>query len=63
MKFKDLKPGDAFTFASPDSLNGAMRGPCVHAGGQVSNTQTTASWVAELTPAGAHHWATGTAAP
>jgi len=26
MKFKDLKPGDAFTFASPGSLNGAMRG-------------------------------------
>ena len=26
MKFKDLKPGDAFTFASPGSLNSAMRG-------------------------------------
>jgi len=26
VKFKDLKPGDAFTFASPGSLNGAMRG-------------------------------------
>ena len=26
MKFKDLKPGDAFVFVSPGSLNGAMRG-------------------------------------
>ena len=26
MKFKDLKPGDAFAFVSPESLNGAIRG-------------------------------------
>jgi len=26
MKFKDLKPGDAFAFVSPESLDGAMRG-------------------------------------
>ena len=26
MKFKDLKPGDAFAFVSPASLNGAMQG-------------------------------------
>ena len=26
MNFKDLKPGDAFAFVSPASLNGAMRG-------------------------------------
>jgi len=26
VKFKDLKPGNAFAFASPESLNGAMRG-------------------------------------
>ena len=44
-------------------LNGAMGAPCVHAGGQVTASQTTSSWVAELTPQGARHWVTGTAAP
>jgi len=44
-------------------LNGAMSAPCVHAGGLATASQTTASWVAELAPAGARHWVTGTAAP
>ncbi len=44
-------------------LNGALGAPCVHAGGQVVNSQTTSSWVAELTREGARHWVTGTAAP
>ncbi len=47
-------------------LNGALTGPCAHAGGLLTSTQSTASWVADLrpgTPAGGRHWVTGTSAP
>ena len=43
--------------------NGAMHAPCMHASGILASSQTTGSWVAELSPAGCAHWATGTAAP
>ncbi|UDY37362.1 hypothetical protein [Dermatobacter hominis] len=45
-------------------VNGALDAPCAHAGGLVTATQTTASWVADLRDRTAPlHWATGTAAP
>jgi hypothetical protein len=44
-------------------LTGAMGAPCMHAGGVLAASQTTASWVAALGPAGLSHWVTGTAAP
>jgi dipeptidase len=44
-------------------LTGAMGAPCLHAGGALASSQTTASWVADLRPSGAAHWVTGTAAP
>jgi hypothetical protein len=44
-------------------LNGAMSAPCMHAGGMVAASQTTASWVSELKPGASQHWVTGTAAP
>ncbi len=47
-------------------VNGALSAPCAHAGGLVTSTQTTASWVADLrpgTPPGGRHWVTGTSAP
>lgn len=42
---------------------GAMRAPCMHAGGLVASSQSVGSWVSELEPKGARHWVTGTSAP
>ncbi len=42
--------------------DGAMGAPCVHAGGEVSSSQSTASWVSDLR-AEPLHWMTATSAP
>lgn len=44
-------------------LNGAMAAPCMHAGGLLAASQTTASWVAALDTGHHQHWVTGTSIP
>jgi len=44
-------------------FHGGMDAPCMHAGGLFLNYQTTASWVAELTPKHCAYWVTATSTP
>lgn len=44
-------------------LYGGMNAPCMHAGGILLNYQTTAAWVAELSPNHCRHWVTATSTP
>jgi secernin len=44
-------------------VNGALAAPCAHAGGLVTSTQSTASWVADLRGTTRQQWVTGTSAP
>jgi dipeptidase len=43
-------------------VHGGLTAPCVHAGGTVASSQSTASWVADLRD-GVQHWATATSGP
>lgn len=58
---RDHGPGRRWPVYAP--TNGAMRAPCVHAGGLLAASQTTAAWVASLRPGDVRHYATATAAP
>jgi len=55
--------GDGGDSPSYSWINGGLGLPCMHAGGILAGSQTTASWVAELSALVKHHWVTGTAAP
>jgi secernin len=55
--------GDGRAVPEYSWLTGAMGAPCMHAGGLLAASQTTASWVADLRPGGVTHWVTATAAP
>lgn len=55
--------GDGNALPRYSLVNGGLNAPCAHAGGMVAASQTTGSWISELSAAGIRHWATGTAAP
>jgi len=56
--------GDESGTIQYDPLFGGLSVPCVHAGGVLAASQTTASWVAQLGgPGGDRHFVTATAAP
>ncbi|WP_421121039.1 hypothetical protein ACE2AJ_07125 [Aquihabitans daechungensis] len=44
-------------------VHGGLTAPCVHAGGTLASSQSTASWVADLRSSGIQHWATATSGP
>jgi dipeptidase len=44
-------------------INSGLNAPCVHGGGVIASSQTTASWVADLRPGHCLHWVTGTSSP
>jgi secernin len=56
--------GDGHLEPHYSTINGGLNAPCAHAGGGLlAASQTTGSWIAELSPGSVRHWVTGTAAP
>jgi dipeptidase len=58
-----LRDHGATTWPDYEWHRGAMRAPCLHAGGLLAASQTTASLVVELTAERFSAWATATSAP
>ncbi len=52
--------GEGRTAPRYHRLNGTLGTVCMHGGGMVASSVSTASWVSELRPEGVQHWATGT---
>jgi dipeptidase len=55
--------GDGQLWPAYAWMNGGLNAPCVHAGGLLASSQTTASWVALLKPGNHLHWVTATSSP
>jgi secernin len=56
--------GEGLSEPRYSTINGGLNAPCAHAGGGLLvASQTTGSWIAELSPKSVRHWVTGTAAP
>jgi len=55
--------GEGLAVPAYSFVRGGLTAPCVHAGGVIASSQTTGSWISELSRQGVRHWATGTAAP
>ena len=56
--------GEGLSEPRYSTINGGLNAPCAHAGGGLlAASQTTGSWIAELSPKSVRHWVTGTAAP
>lgn len=61
--FRTLRDHGPGTQPSYSRLNGGLGAPCVHAGGRITASQTTSSWVSDLRGPAPQHWTTATSAP